>query len=473
MNWNRLFKAGLMGLALSAPIVTDASAQSVLKVMRGATSSNISVAVNRAIVMEADRPFAELSVANPGIADIATLGERTIYVLGKAPGRTTLTILGPEGELITNVDVQVSPDLAEFKERLRDILPREPIEVRTANDGIILSGRVGGARKVAQALELAERYAPDRVTNLMTVGGTQQVMLKVRFAEVSRSVGKELGTNLGVLFSGNDAGGGGFLGGTASGIATGVVGADADDGAGVAGSTFIVDGTSAAAIGVSLLDLGDFTVNLLLQALETKGLARSLAEPNLVAVSGESASFLAGGEFPIPVDAGDGAITVEFKTFGIQLDFSPTVIDEDLIRIDMRTEVSSLDTVFGEIPSFTNSSASTSVEMRDGQSFAIAGLLQDNFDDSVSQVPWLSDVPILGALFRSSEFLRAQTELIVVITAHLVSPTDGDLLALPTDRVQIPTEFDLFVNGNISGGTQEVQDVARQDFQGSYGYVME
>ncbi|MEO1314458.1 MAG: type II and III secretion system protein family protein [Pseudomonadota bacterium] len=472
MYWNRLFKAGLIGLALSAPLVPDASAQSVLQVMRGATSNNISVSVNRAIVMEADRPFAELSVANPGIADIATLGERTIYVLGKAPGRTTLTILGPEGELITNVDVRVSPDVAEFKERLRDILPNEHIEVRTANDGILLSGRVGGARKVARALELAERYAPGRVTNLMMVGGTQQVMLKVRFAEMSRSVGKSLGTNLGATFANGDANGVVFGGGTGSGLATGVLNAVGDDPTGNGAGSLLFDGNSTGGLGVSLLDLGDFTVNLLIQALENKGLVRTLAEPNLVAVSGEPASFLAGGEFPIPVDAGDDAITVEFKPFGVQLDFTPNVIDDDIIRLDLRTEVSSIAEFVDGLPSITSRQASTSVEMRDGQSFAIAGLLQDDFTDAVSQVPWLSDVPILGSLFRSSNFNRLQSELVIIITPHLVSPTNGDLLSLPTDRMRIPTELDLFLNGNVEG-TPAVRDVARQDFQGSYGYVLE
>ncbi|MEM8870558.1 MAG: type II and III secretion system protein family protein [Pseudomonadota bacterium] len=473
MYWNRLFKAGLAALALSAPLVPDASAQSVLQVMRGATSNNISVSVNRAIVMEADRPFAELSVANPGIADIATLGERTIYVLGKAPGRTTLTILGPEGELITNVDVRVSPDVAEFKERLRDILPKEHIEVRTANDGIILSGRVSGARKVSRALELAERYAPGRVTNLMSVGGTQQVMLKVRFAEMSRSVGKSLGTNLGATFAGSDATGVIFGGGTGSGVATGVlvpVGTETADGGGA--GQLLFDGNTTGGIGVSLLDLGDFTVNLLIQALENKGLVRTLAEPNLVAISGEPATFLAGGEFPIPVDAGDGAITVEFKEFGIQLDFTPIVIDDDIIRLDLRTEVSSIVEFVEGLPSIQSRQASTTVEMRDGQSFAIAGLLQDDFTDAISQVPWLSDVPILGSLFRSANFTRLQSELVIIITPHLVSPTNGDLLALPTDRMRIPTELDLFLNGNIEG-TPAVRDVARQDFQGSYGYVLE
>ena len=470
MHWNRMIRAGLMAFALSAPLAGTVSAQSVLQVMRGATSSNISVSVNRAIVMEADRPFAELSVANPAIADIATLGERTIYVLGKAPGRTTLTILGPEGELITNVDVVVSPDLAEFKERLREILPKEPIEVRTAADGVILSGRVSGARKLSRALELAERYAPGRVTNLMMVGGSQQVMLKVRFAEMSRTVSKSLETNLGIGISGSDASGVAFGG---DGVATGVLvrsGDDGGDGAGAAGG-FEFNGESRGGIGVSF-GVGDLAISMLIEALESKGMVRTLAEPNIVAISGESASFLAGGEFPIPIRGDDGDTVIEFKEFGIILDFVPTVIDDDLIRLELNTEVSAIEEILDGFPSTSTRNASTTVEMRDGQSFAIAGLLQDDFTDSVGSVPWLGDIPILGNLFRSASYQRRQSELVVIITPHLVTPVDGDALALPTDRMRIPTERQLFVNGHVEG-TPVVQDVARQDFQGSYGYVME
>ena len=335
MFWNRLFKAALIGVVLSAPIAPSVSAQSVLKTMRGATSDNISVSVNRAVVMEADRPFAELSVANPGIADIATLGERTIYVLGKAPGRTTLTILGPEGDLITNVDVVVTPDLAEFKERLREILPREPIEVRTANDGVILSGTVSGARKVSRALELAERYAPGRVTNLMMVGGSQQVMLKVRFAEMSRDVSKNLNSS-GVL---STVGPDGF-----ATVAGGPTDPAVLSGAGGGGSVPLsFDGGGAVLAGFTL---GDMAVNMLIEALETKGMARTLAEPNLVAISGESASFLAGGEFPFPTVQGanqSNAVSIEWREFGVRLNFTPSVTNIGNIRLDIAPEVSSLD----------------------------------------------------------------------------------------------------------------------------------
>jgi len=467
MIWNRLMKAGLMAFALSAPLMTDASAQSVLRELRGATSDRIAVSTNRAIVMEADRPFAELSVANPGIADIATLGERTIYVLGRAPGRTTLTILGPEGALISNVEVVVTPDTVELKEKLREILPGEPIQVRTAGNGIILSGTISGARKVSRALELAERYAAGNVTNLMMVGGSQQVQLKVRFAEMSRSVSKGLNFNTGLSTIGNDGSVSALLGSTGTSAFSGAENDDGDELLGTIGEVIFTESTSA--IG-SVFGIGDVAVGLLIEALETKGMARTLAEPNIVAVSGQNAEFLAGGEFPVPVTTDDG-IAVEFKQFGIILDFTPTVIDDDIIRLELETEVSEPQ-VFTEGTGVSSRSATTTVEMRDGQSFAIAGLLQDSFDDSVSQVPWLGDIPILGTLFRSTSYQRDQSELVIIITPHLVTPTDGDLLALPTDRMRIPSELDLFLNGRIEG-SPVVQDIARQDFQGSYGYVME
>ncbi len=466
MKLKVLIRATLMGTAISLSSIQLGYAQNALTVLDAATSSNISVAVNRAIVIESELPFAEISVANPGIADIATLSDKTLYVLGKTPGRTTLTLLGQDGQLITNVDVQVSPDVAEFKERLAEILPGEQIEVRTANDGIVLSGRVSGARKVARAMELAERYAPGRVTNLMMVGGTQQVMLKVRFAEMQRSVSKNLQSGVGI----SDLLGGGVTGVTAVGggeeltgtIGTNVVTADA-----VAGGN----------LGISF-GVGGIAMDILIQALETKGMVRTLAEPNLVAISGQEAEFLAGGEYPIPLVDADGNVTIEYKPFGVQLTFKPTVIDGDLINLELGTSVSALDTTTSvtgggiDVSAFSVRRAKTTVEMRDGQSFAIAGLLQDDFNDSVGQVPWLGDVPILGALFRSTEFIRRQSELVIIVTPHLVTPTDGEALALPTDRVQIPSERELFENGTVEG-TAAIREVAQQNFQGSYGYVME
>jgi len=197
MTKKRFLKAALAGLTLSltaaAPTLAPAD---TLRVLRGTPSSALSVPMNRAIIVESEEPFTELSIANPGIADISSLSDRTIYVLGKEPGRTTLTLLGADGRLISNVEVHVSPDLAEFKERLSQIIPGENIEVRTANNGIVLSGTVSSIARMDRALDLAQRYAPDRVSNLMMVGGTQQVMLKVRLAEMQRTVSKSLSSSL-------------------------------------------------------------------------------------------------------------------------------------------------------------------------------------------------------------------------------------------------------------------------------------
>ena len=455
MNMKRLLVAGYLGAILASTALTPVSAE-VLRVMQGQASEALNVPMNRAVVVESDVPFAELSIANPGIADISTLSDKSIYVLGKAPGRTTLTLLSPEGTLISNVDVHVTPDIAEFKERLQQILPGENIEVRTANDGIVLSGQVSSTAKLDRALDLARRYAPDRVSNLMVVGGTQQVMLKVRFAEMNRTVSKSLG---------------GMLNGT-GGTGNGVTNIG-----GGAGLTNKFGG-----VGVSF-GVGDLAFQVLLEALESKGMVRTLAEPNLTALSGQEAKFLAGGEYPVPVAQDNDTISVEFKPFGVELNFTPVVVDQDIINLTIDAAVSSLDPSSGfstgedgfTISAFKRRQTSTTVEMRDGESFAIAGLLQDDFRNTVSQLPWAADIPVLGALFRSADYERNQSELVIIVTPHLVTPVAGAALALPTDRVRIPTERELFLFGDVATSPKKgaAAEVARQDFSSSYGYVME
>lgn len=443
-----LLAGSLLSLAHVAPSAAD-----TIRVLDGDSASTLRVPMNRAVIVETEQPFAELSIANPGIADISTLSDRSIYVLGKTPGRTTLTVLGAEGGLMSNVEVQVTPDIAEFRERLRQILPNERIEVRTANDGIVLSGTVSTPARLDAAFQLAQRYAPDRVSNLMSVGGTQQVMLKVRFAEMQRGIGKTLGASVQVQ------------GGTRGTLNTGnFATARATDPAGTLG--FRIGG-------------GSLTAQVLLEALETQGMARTLAEPNLTALSGQEASFLAGGEYPIPV-VEDGNVTIQYKPFGVELSFTPRVLEDNIINLALNAAVSSLDgantvSIGGNVVSaFRRRETQTTVELRDGESFAIAGLLEDDFRANSTGVPWLSELPILGALFRSANYQRSQTELVIIITAHLVTPTRGEALMLPTDRVRPPTERELFLNGQLSTrGGGAVGEVARQDFGGSYGYVME
>ncbi|NIZ13372.1 type II and III secretion system protein family protein [Phaeobacter sp. HF9A] len=463
MSIGRYFAAALTGLTLLCASLPEASLAQGVKVVKKGTNAVLDVPMNRAVVVEADVPFAELSIANPGIADISSLSDRTIYVLGKSPGTTTLTLLDGSGRLITNVDVKVAADVTEFKQRLKQILPNEKIEVRTANDGIVLSGNVSSGQRLQRALDLAERYAPDRVSNLMTVGGVQQVMLKVRFAEMERSVSKSLGSS--VAFRGNNTTGetGTWLNGE-----NGLGGASIATKDGISGATFIG------------FDIGSIEFGVLLEALEQKGLVRTLAEPNLSALSGQEASFLAGGEYPVPVAQDNGKTTVEFKPFGVELNFVPRVVDGDLINLELRAAVSEIDpnnsiTLDGlSINAFSKRETSTTVEMRDGESFAIAGLIEDNFLDNAAQIPWLGDVPVLGALFRSADYERKQSELVIIVSAHLVTPTRGDAFSLPTDRIKPPSEKNLFLMGRTERAqTGAAGEVANQDFNGSYGYLLD
>ena len=436
-----------------------------LRVTSGGRGETLAVAMNRAVVVESDTPFVELSIANPGIADISTLSDRSIYVLGKAPGRTTLTILGANGQLIANVEVQVTPDIAEFRERLRQILPAEPIEVRTANDGIVMSGVVSSGARLDAAMQLAERYAPGRVSNLMSVGGTQQVMLRVRFSEVQRGAAQNLAASLAVGQGGTVLGTGGFN--TPSLAAAALAGSPSSSGADAAG---VISGG---------FNIGAVQFQVMLEAMETNGLARTLSEPSLTALSGQEAHFLAGGEFPVPVLGDSGNVTIDYRPFGVELTFTPRVVDGDIINLVMDASVSSLDSANSvttggvSVPAFRRRQTSTTVELRDGQSFAIAGLLQDDFQGNTAQVPWLGDIPVLGALFRSADYQRDQSELMIFVTAHLVTPTRGEALLLPTDRVRLPNEGQLFLNGRLTGGTGGASEVSRQDFRGGYGYVME
>ena len=457
MRLHALLGGALLGLT-TAFLPPNAQAQDqMVRILEEGRESTISVPMNRAMVVESDIPFAEVSIANAGIADISSLSERTIYILGKTPGRTTMTLLDPTGRLISNVTISVSTDVSEFKERLNQILPDETIEVRTANDGIVLSGTVSSVARLSRAMELAERYAPGRVSNLMSVGGVQQVMLKVRFAEMNRSVAKDLGASLKINGQTSDL---------AFRLNTGVE-------TGNFGTTFLG------------FNIGSFELGVTLEALETKGALRTLAEPNLTALSGQEASFLAGGEYPIPVAQEDGVFTVEYKPFGIELNFIPRVVDGNLINLEVSAAVSAVDPNFSinsggiTIQGFSRREATTTVEMRDGDSFAVAGLIRDEFLDNASQVPWIGDVPVIGALFRSAEYQRRQSELVSIVTSHLVTPTRGEALALPTDRIRPPSEASFFLRGKMLEDNPNAVlptaagEVARQDFSGSYGYVLD
>ncbi|MEM6439392.1 MAG: type II and III secretion system protein family protein [Pseudomonadota bacterium] len=470
----RLTAARLAGAVLAAALATaPAQGQDLVRVVDATSPSEVTVSVNRAIVLEAGEPFAEVSVANPGIADVAALSNQSVYVLGKQPGRTTLTLLGAGGRLLANISVRVQPDLQEFKTRLQEILPGERIEVRNAADGIVLSGTVSSAAQLGRAVELASRYAPGRVTNMVGVAGTQQVLLRVRFAEVQRNAAKSLGFNWQV---GAQVGNWGIN--TATGDQIGLTPPAVGP-----GGFEPPRGPASSSQGLMRLGFaaGGVVANLAIDALESKGAARTLAEPNLVALSGDTASFLAGGEYPIPVaEAETGAISVEYRPFGISLGFTPTVVEEDVINLQIVAESSAIDQSIviqsGGVTfnGFATRRANTTIELRDGQSFAIAGLLQETFVDSAAQLPWISEVPVLGTLFRSAEFQRNQTELVILVSAFLVNPASEAAFELPTDRIRLPNERELFLLGRVElESNSALRSAAASDFEGAFGYVVD
>lgn len=462
----------IIALACALLIVKPALSQETSVRVESDSSSqvgNVSLPVNKSKVLRIGSPFKELMVGNQEIADVLALSDRTLYVLGKSVGSTSLLVYGSRRNLLAVLDLQVTPDTQGLKYDLFKLMPDESVNVRGSAEGIVLSGRVTNSLMAKQAQDLAERYAPDNVSNFLSVEQSQQVMLTVRFAEVKRSVAKKLGLNSDVFI---DQGGGEFMT-----VMSGILAPDAF--ASVLGS-FVS---------------GQYSLDIWLDALEDKRLLTTLAEPTLIALSGEQASFLAGGEFPIPVaqtseDDGEIKTTIEFKEFGVSLGFSPTVIG-DLISLAVRPEVSALDETNSvefdglRIPGLVTRRAETTVELRDGQSFAIAGLLQSEFRDSIKQFPGLGDVPIIGALLRSTDYQRSETELVIIVTPHLVRPVSSMALDLPTDLMDHPSEAEMFMLGFMEGhlkmqslgrrGTDgaDVTAMRRGGLDGSLGYINE
>ena len=440
-------------LGLSAPAMfaaTPAAAQSGPALPgRDLHAGTLEVPLNKSQVVNADRPIAKAMIGNDEIADILPLTDRSIYVLGKKMGTTSLTLYDARGRVIAIMDVAVGPDVELLNSQLRDMLPGQNVEARISNDSIVLTGTVSSAGAADRAARLAKAYAGDKVINLISVGSSQQVMLEVRFAEVDRTSGKEFG----ISAFGNSAGGS-FSGAFGRG-------ASLTPGAGGIGIIKLDSITGQSGIFSQDISLGPLSLQGILNAMETKGLARTLAQPTLIALSGERASFLAGGEFPVPVAQSGGgggangaqAITVEFKTFGVSLAFTPTVLSDNTINLVVEPEVSEIDptaslTLNGiTIPGLRTRRVSTTLELRDGESFAIAGLLQQDTKVQISQMPLLGSLPIIGTLFRSTRYQKGETELLIVVTPRLVAPIKPSQVRLPTDRVRDPNDAETFLLG--------------------------
>ena len=443
-------------IAIAAPLA-PAMAQVSISSGDEVRAGELQVPLNKSQVVRSDRPFAKALLGNPEVADILPLTDSSLYVLGKKVGTTSLTLYDRSNRLIAVIDIAVGPDVTSLKRQLSELMPGDTVGARISNDSVILEGVVSSGPAADRAVQVAETYAPGKVINLLSIGSAQQVMLEVRFSEIKRSALKDIGVGLLVQGGGSH----GFQGASGNG---GNIGSG--------GGSFGTPGLGAVAdtFGALTRRFGIFGLNIdaALNALESKGAIRTLAEPTLVALSGETASFLAGGEFPIPVaqssnssavgGATSSAITVEFKPFGVSLAFTPTVLADGVINMEVAPEVSSIDSsasiVIGglRIPGLQTRRARTTVELRDGESFAMAGLLRRDFQDTVRQFPLLGSIPIIGTLFRSTNFQKEETELVIIVTPRLVRPVRAGTLQGPTDRVTPPDEADLFLLGRTDSG---------------------
>lgn len=444
----------LTTLCFSGAMTTTAQAKSWVDNSVTKERVTTSVLKNDMIVMRTELPYKEVRVSNTKIADVVVLTDRSFQVMGKVGGKTNVMLYDDERQLIDVIDVTVGHDLAGLKKTLYETFPRENIEVRALANGIYLSGDVTTEGVSKRVEKIAQAFAPKNITNGLSVKDSHQVMLEVRFIEASRKAIKELGVGLltsqqsGLLPSPGD-----FLAQT-----------------GVTTNNPVLSGLLRGGIGSAVLDAR-------IEALEDKGVIRTLAEPNLIAMSGETASFLAGGEIPIPVPAGQlGQIGIEYRKFGVSLAFSPTVLDDEIINLKVAPEVSQLDPSTSVriseimVPGIRVRRANTTVELRNGQSFAIAGLLQSTNSNTRSQVPWLGDIPILGSLFSSTRFQQEETELVIIVTPHLAQPvSDISKLATPLDGVTLPSDFDAFVGSKIEGA----RPINLSELSGDYGTVLE
>lgn len=419
------------------------------------------ITVKKSQVVDLDRAYATALIADAEIADVVPISDHSIYVLGKKVGTSRLTIVADDQSVIQIVEVEIVPDVDDLNAKLREHLPNANIHASAVSGGIVLNGDVFDAPEIEMAMAIAKRYAPDNVTNALRVAGPQQVMLEVRFIEASRSAGRELGVGTRTR-------------GPSAAADTGVPVYDAG-GAGPLLTAAMLSGTAPFGTMIARVLEGGTNVDLMIRALEERQLARRLAEPNLVATSGDTASFLAGGEFPFPISSSDNRISIEFKQFGVQLAFTPTVLSGGLINLKIAPEVSdiepnnSLEVNNIQIPGLVVRRANTTVELKDGQSLAIAGLLQHSHTTNQQQLPWIGQVPVLGALFRSADFQKQETDLVIIVTPRLVKPKrPGERLDTPLDGPVAGNDVDFFANGRA----ELTQAHLRRRENKQYGHII-
>jgi pilus assembly protein CpaC len=436
-------------LVLAAGGLQPAHADEIL-----APSGNaIRLDVGKGDLIKLDRNADTVFVADPQIADVRVKSPRLIYIFGKGPGETSLYAVDAEQHVITNKAVVVTRDIARLQAAIDQLIPKDSVKVKAVDGELVLTGRVKSPGEAEDARRLARPFVTDdkQLINRIVVDAPNQVNLRVRVAEVQHNVIKQLGINWDAFAA---------VGSFTFGLATGspvVQNGDLFNGGRFLTRNPGIGGTTDSFAGI--LRTNRLSINSVIDALNQNGLVNILAEPNLTAVSGETASFLAGGEFPIPVpqtgsSGGSPTITVQYKPFGVALAFTPVILANGRISLRVRPEVSQISST-GQlqingfnIPALTTRRAETTIELGSGQTFALGGLLQNNIADTVNKVPGLGELPVLGPLFRSTQFQRNESELVILVTPYLVRPVSTQRLATPSDGYTPPNDLDMVLDGS-------------------------
>jgi pilus assembly protein CpaC len=427
---------GLAAPALAQTVTYDLSTTSVMR---------INLPMSQAVTVVISEPVGKVVSADTAIADAQPITDRSLYLVGKGFGTTTVNLFSADGKPVGLLAVEVGADTADMASSIRAAVPSAKVSVSTVNGRVRLGGTVPDVETMDKVLAVVAQYGSPQIINTMTLVGGQQVNLEVRILEAQRDAGRELG----VAWSGSVGGVGVNVASTSEGSF----------------SQFMTN-----------LISGGIDLNATINAMESKSLVRTLAEPNLTTLSGVKASFLAGGEVPIRTADQNGNISLNYRQFGVLLGFTPLVLDNDRIQIHLQPEVSGLNGFSGAgDPIFNTRNLDATVELRDGQSFSVAGLLQTDNKLNQDQLPWIGDVPILGSLFKSSSYKKHDTELVVIVTPRLVQPlTPGQVAATPLDQTRPANDVEFFALGQM-----EVTPKMLKNFQtgegiiGPYGYIID
>lgn len=444
----------------------------------------VEIPLNKSRVLELPEPIETLSIGNADIADVRVIHARQIYLVGQSLGTTNVVLWDAAERVQEIINIQVTHDLESLKATLHEMLPGEPIEVRSTQGRLVLSGMVSTAARLDTALEVAHSHtgSPDgpQVINMMEVGGAQQVMLDVKVAEVERNLIRRLGIQFDAF--GAD---GKFRLGAVQGGAEFPDAVITDPVLGDVRVPVLEDGTPIGpmvkefATSPSIDDIGifgsyqsgSFIFNMILEAAHQEGVARILAEPNLTTQTGQEAHFLAGGEFPIPVPQNNGQTTIEYREFGVGLQFLPVILSSDAINLKVDVSVSDLGQEAAialglgagvaqqiSVPSLTKRRASSTVELAHGETIAIAGMVNESLRESVQKFPGLGDLPVLGRLFRSEEFLKDQTEVVIFVTPRLARPIEPEQARLPVGSFVAPSDMEFYLLGRRAPDRNSAQD---------------